>query len=190
MWHHHCPYSALAGDKSARRPTRKQTSRAACPQDGHRAQSSRKDPAKGSPRPGSSRKKQTEHGSYHKGLRGQKPRKVERSPQGRKKDRRTSLKEQRTSPKKERETLRKETGKQLRKPRCAVALIESLSAPLPSSCLCQGWFSLWERSSYCSCSYFLRPPQAECPPYAGFFLAVPIAREALGVGGGSSTEWR
>ncbi|XP_021011332.1 transmembrane channel-like protein 2 [Mus caroli] len=104
------------GDKSARRPTRKQTSRAACPQDRHRAQSSQKDPAKGSPRPGSSRKKQMEHGSYHKGLRGQKPRKVERPSQGRKKDRRTSLKEQRASPK-EREALRKEEGKQLRKPR-------------------------------------------------------------------------
>lgn len=79
-----------------------------------------------------------EHGSYHKGLRGQKPRKVERSLQGRKKDRRTSLKEQRASPKKEREALRKEAGKQLRKPRCAIALIGSPSAcyPLPvSSCL-------------------------------------------------------
>lgn len=76
-----------------------------------------------------------EHGSYHKGLQGQKPRKVERSLQGRKKDRRTSLKEQRASPKKEREALRKEAGKQLRKPRCAIALIGSPLCLLPSSCL-------------------------------------------------------
>ncbi|XP_031229517.1 transmembrane channel-like protein 2 [Mastomys coucha] len=121
------------GDKSARRSTRKQTSIAACPQDGHRAQSSRKDPAKGSPKPGSSRRKQMEHGSYHKGSQRQKPCKVSRPSQGRKKDqRRTSFKEQRTSPKKEREALRKETGKQPRKSRStslgsSVSTGESLS---------------------------------------------------------------
>lgn len=79
-----------------------------------------------------------EHGSCHKGLRGQKPRKVERPSQGRKKDRRTSLKKQRTPPKKEREALGKETGKQLRKSRCVVTVI---GCPLPSPGM--GWFSLW-----------------------------------------------
>lgn len=71
-----------------------------------------------------------EHGSYQKGLRGQKPCKVERPSQGRKKDRRTPLTERRTPPRKEREVLRKETGKHLRKPRCAVALL-SYSLPVP-----------------------------------------------------------
>ncbi|MEJ1278751.1 transmembrane channel-like gene family 1 [Cricetulus griseus] len=120
------------GDKSARRPSRKQTSTATCPQDKHGAKSSQKEPAKGSPRPGSSRKRQMGHGSHHKRLRGQKPCKVERPSQGMKKDRRTSLKAQRTPPKKEKIALRKETGKQAGKPRStsvasSVSTGESLS---------------------------------------------------------------
>ncbi|XP_075819944.1 transmembrane channel-like protein 2 [Microtus pennsylvanicus] len=105
------------GDKSTRRPSRKQASTATRPQDRQKAQSSWKEPNKGSPRPGSSRKRQVEHGSCHKGLRGQKPVKVERPSQGRKKDQRTSLKDRRTPPKKEREARRKEADKQLRKAR-------------------------------------------------------------------------
>ncbi|CAO2579210.1 Transmembrane channel-like protein 2, partial [Lemmus lemmus] len=106
------------GDKSSRRPSRKQASTVACRQDRHQAQYSRKEEqTKGSPRPGSSRKRQVEHGSYHKRLRGQKPVRMERPSQGRKQDRRTSLKERRTPLKKAREVPRKETGKQLRKAR-------------------------------------------------------------------------
>ncbi|XP_055460801.1 transmembrane channel-like protein 2 [Psammomys obesus] len=115
------------GNRSARKPSRKQTSIAACPQDSHHTQSSRKEPAKGSPRPGSSRKKQVEHGSCLRASRGQKPCKVERPSQGRKMDRRTSFKEHRTSPKKEKEALRKDTGKQLGKPR-STSLASRVSA--------------------------------------------------------------
>lgn len=144
-WRHRCSFFASAGDKSSRRPSRKQASTTALPQDRHQAQSSRKEATKGSPRPGSSRKRQVEHGSCHKGLRVQKPVKVERPSQGRKKDRRTSLKERRTPPKKEREAPRKETDKQLRKARCVVAHIGtiSLDRAILFHALTRGGFHFW-----------------------------------------------
>lgn len=58
------------------------------------------------------------------------------------------------------------------------------SAQLLPSCSWQGWFSRWERSSHCSCSYLSRP--AEQPLYTVLLIAAPIGSEVLGVGGGPS----
>uniref|UniRef100_A0A452QNC1 Transmembrane channel-like protein n=1 Tax=Ursus americanus TaxID=9643 RepID=A0A452QNC1_URSAM len=103
--------SALSeiSDRSGRRPSRKQAPRAEGAAGRRRAQPCQKEPARGSPRPGSSQRKQAERRRQREELGEQGRSSAERTFEGRRKrDGRASLKEQRAPPKKEKEVPRKE----------------------------------------------------------------------------------
>lgn len=81
--------------------------------------------AKGSPRPDSPQRKQVEHRRHREELGEQKRSTAQRTREGKKKrDGRASLKERRASSKKEKEVQKKEMGKQQKKHRCVVTLIQ------------------------------------------------------------------
>uniref|UniRef100_A0A8C8ZVX0 Transmembrane channel-like protein n=1 Tax=Prolemur simus TaxID=1328070 RepID=A0A8C8ZVX0_PROSS len=96
--------SPRTGDRLGRRPSSKR------PPPGRRGSPpGQQERARGSPRPGSPRRKQTERRSRRGELRGQEPRATERTYEGKqKRDGRASLREQRAPPKKEKEVLKKE----------------------------------------------------------------------------------
>uniref|UniRef100_A0A8P0SC23 Transmembrane channel-like protein n=1 Tax=Canis lupus familiaris TaxID=9615 RepID=A0A8P0SC23_CANLF len=108
------------GDRSRRRPSRKQPPRAERVAGRRGAQPSQKERAEGSPRPGSPRRKQAEHQRLREDLGKPGRSSTKRTCEGRRKrDGRASLKEQRqrAPPKKEKEALRKETRKRPKKHR-------------------------------------------------------------------------
>lgn len=121
-----CPFPVPAGDRSGRRPSRKQAPRAEGAAGRRRAQPSQKEPARGSPRPGSSQRKQAERRRQREELGEQGRSSAERTFEGRRKrDGRASLKEQRAPPKKEKEVPRKEEmWKRPKKHRYVVILIQ------------------------------------------------------------------
>ncbi|XP_070444086.1 transmembrane channel-like protein 2 [Equus przewalskii] len=97
------------GDRSGRRPSRKQAPKAQGAPGKRGAPPGRKERAGGSPRPGSPRSKQAERRRPREELRKPERSTAERTSKGRRKrDGRTSFKEQRAPPKKEKETPRKE----------------------------------------------------------------------------------
>ncbi|XP_035949088.1 transmembrane channel-like protein 2 [Halichoerus grypus] len=97
------------GDRSGRRPSRKQAARAEGAAGRRGAQPGQKEPAGGSPRPGSPRRKQAERRRHLEELGEQGRSSAERTFEGRRKrDGRASLRKQRAPPKKEKEVSRKE----------------------------------------------------------------------------------
>ncbi|XP_034862417.1 transmembrane channel-like protein 2 [Mirounga leonina] len=97
------------GDRSGRRPARKQAARVEGVAGRRGAQPGQKEPAGGSPRPGSPRRKQAERRRHLEELGEQGRSSAERTFEGRRKrDGRASLKKQRAPPKKEKEVSRKE----------------------------------------------------------------------------------
>ena len=122
----HCPFPAPAGDRSGRRPSRKQAPKAEGAAGRRGGPPGQKERARVSPRPESPRRKQAEHRRHQEKLREQERRTTQRTLKGkRKRDGRASLKEQRTPSKKGKEASKKEEmWKQLKKHRCVVALIQ------------------------------------------------------------------
>nr|XP_019589287.1 PREDICTED: transmembrane channel-like protein 2 [Rhinolophus sinicus] len=104
------------GDRSERRPSRKQAPKAEGAAGRRGALPGQKEQPRGSPRAGSPRRKQVESRRHREELGEQERSTVERTREGRRKrNGRTSLKEQRTPPKKEKEVLKKEETQKQRK---------------------------------------------------------------------------
>ncbi|KAI6055852.1 TMC2 [Marmota monax] len=110
--------SPRTGDTSGR-SARKQAPKAEGPPGRRGAQPGLKEPARGSPRTGSPRRKATERPGRRGELQGQERSATERTSEGgKKRDRRASFKEQRAPPQKEKDAPRKEeTRKRPKKPR-------------------------------------------------------------------------
>ncbi|KAF0879347.1 TMC2 protein, partial [Crocuta crocuta] len=106
------------GDRSGRRPSKKRALRAEGAAGRRGAQPGQKERVRGSPGPGSPRRKQAERRRHREELGERGRSSAERTCSERRKDRRTSFKEQRAPSKKEKEVPRKEeTWKRLKKHR-------------------------------------------------------------------------
>ncbi|KAG8513396.1 Transmembrane channel-like protein 2, partial [Galemys pyrenaicus] len=112
-------------DRSGRTPSKKRAPKAHDTRDRHRAQRDQTEQARSGPRPGSPRRKQTEHSKRRQEEPGKQGR--SRLEGRRKRDGRASFKDQRAPPKKEKEVSRKEEmWKQLKKHRSS-SLVSSAS---------------------------------------------------------------